>query len=39
MASEDHKFSKQGTTCRRKHAILTIPQKLEMIWRLGSGES
>ena len=29
MASEDPKVSKQGTSGKRKHATLTIPQKVE----------
>ena len=38
MASEDQKVSKQGTAGKRKHMSLKIPQKLEIIRRLGSGE-
>jgi hypothetical protein len=32
-------MSKQGTAVKRKHITLTIPQKLEIISRLESGES
>jgi hypothetical protein len=39
MVSEDPKMSKQGTAGKRKCITLTIPQKLEIITRLESGES
>jgi hypothetical protein len=38
MASKDPKVSKQGTTGKRKHVTLMIPQKLEIIRRLESGK-
>jgi hypothetical protein len=39
MASEDPKVSKQGTAGKRKRMELKIPQKLDIIRRLGIGES
>jgi hypothetical protein len=39
MASKDTKMSKQHTAAKRKHVTLIIPQKLEMIRRLESGET
>ena len=32
-------MNKQGTTGKRKDIPLTIPQKLEIIRKLGSGDS
>jgi hypothetical protein len=39
MATEDPKVSKQGTAGKRKCMVLKIPQKLDIIRRLGNGES
>jgi hypothetical protein len=39
MASEDPKVSKQGTAGKRKRTSLKIPQKLDIIRRIGIGES
>jgi hypothetical protein len=39
MDSKAPKMSKQGTACKRKHVTLTIPDKLEIIWKLQSGRS
>jgi hypothetical protein len=39
MASKDPKMSQQGTAGKRKHVILTMPQKLEPSRRLESGKS
>jgi len=39
MIYEDPKMNKQGAASKRKKVILMIPQKLETIWRLKSGES
>jgi hypothetical protein len=32
-------MSTQGAASKRKHATSMIPQKLEIIWRLESGQS
>jgi hypothetical protein len=39
MASKDLKMSKQVTVGKRQYVSLKIPQKLEIIRRLESGES
>jgi CENP-B N-terminal DNA-binding domain. len=39
MSSKDPKVCNQGTANKRKHVILTVPQKLEVIRRLENGES
>jgi hypothetical protein len=39
MASKDPNMSKQGTAGKRKHVTRTIPQKMEIIRKLKSGES
>jgi hypothetical protein len=39
MASKDEKTSKQATAGKRKHIILKIPQKLEIIRRFESAGS
>jgi hypothetical protein len=39
VASEDPKVSKQGTVGKRKHMLLKIPPKLDIIRRHGIGES
>ena len=39
MIYEDPKMNKQGAASKREKVILMIPQKLETIWRLKSGES
>jgi len=39
VASEDPKVSKQDTAGKRKRMQLKIPQKLDIIRRLGIGES
>jgi hypothetical protein len=39
MASKDSQMGKQGTAGKRKHITLMIYQKLEIIWRLESGET
>jgi hypothetical protein len=38
MASKDLKMSKQGTSGKRKHIALTVPQKLEIIRKIESGK-
>jgi len=39
VTSENANLSKQGTAGKRKHVMLTIPQKLGRIWRLESAEN
>jgi hypothetical protein len=39
MASKDSQMNKQPTPDKRKHKTLTLPQKLEIIQRLKSGEN
>jgi len=39
MAPYDRNVNKQGTTDKRKDIPLTIPQKLEIIRKLVSGDS
>jgi len=38
IASEDTKVNKQGTADKRKHVMIMIPQKLQIIRRLKSGK-
>jgi len=38
MATKGPRMSKQGTVGKQKHQTLTIPQKLEIIWRDEYGE-
>jgi hypothetical protein len=39
MVSNDPQKRKKGTNDKMKHATLTIPQKIETIRKLKSGES
>jgi hypothetical protein len=39
MVSEDPQMSRQGSADKMKHRTVTIPQKLEEIWRLESGKN
>jgi len=39
MASKDPKMSKQGTSGKRKHVTLMIPEKLKKIRMLETGKS
>jgi hypothetical protein len=39
MASDGPKMRKKSTVGKRKHVTVTIPQKLEIIRRLESGDS
>lgn len=39
MVSKGPQISKQGTDAKTKHTTLTIPQKLETLRKLNTGES
>jgi hypothetical protein len=39
MTSKEQQMSKHGTTGKRKHTILTVAQKLQIIKRLESCDS